>query len=235
MPFESRRPAAYCLQVVAGFVVHLVRMDLVCRAGRSDHVAGVLRAERALRVEHEVGALARLERELGRADGTLLRDDLDHAGRSLRAVQRGGGGALDDLDALDLVGVDVTERARVTAGATGGRAERRVVLHAHAVHVDEGLAAQRHRGHASDRDAGATTDLAVGTAEADTRRTGGHELLNARDRGLLRHVRGGEALDGVTEGATLSLPDGTRDDDLLQLQGLLARRCPARPSRQRRP
>src|SRR5690606_6609174 len=101
-----------------GLVVEVDRDDRLRRAGverrgRQVDAARILRAELTLRIPHEVRALADLELELGRTRGAALRDDLDHAGRRLGAVERRSRGPLDDLDALDVIGVDVVQGAGV--------------------------------------------------------------------------------------------------------------------------
>ncbi len=75
------------------------------------------------------------------AGGAALRDDLDHARRGLGAVQRGGRGSLDDLDALDVGGVDVHHRVDLALIAAHG-AGPGVVVRPDTVHVDQRVAAQ---------------------------------------------------------------------------------------------
>ena len=48
--------------------------------------------------------------ELLRAQASFLRDDLDHAGRSVGAIERRGRRSLHDLDALDVVRIQIVQR-----------------------------------------------------------------------------------------------------------------------------
>src|SRR5690349_15985464 len=75
---------------------------------------------------------------------TLLRDDLNDAGRCVRTVKRRGGRPSDDLDRLDIVGVDEVQRGRALPGertrarARGCEVVERVGIHPDAVDVDHG-------------------------------------------------------------------------------------------------
>ena len=60
-----------------------------------------------LRVLEPVGPAPDGDVELGRAPGAALGDDLNHPVGGLGAVERGGRGALDDLDALDVLRANV--------------------------------------------------------------------------------------------------------------------------------
>src|SRR5207249_2292332 len=78
---------------------------------RRDGVGVLQRHRDALGPERGAGFVAYLD--LKPAVGQVLaalREDLDHAVRGVRAVQRRAGGALDDLDPLDVLGVQVRER-----------------------------------------------------------------------------------------------------------------------------
>src|SRR5690606_41930748 len=55
---------------------------------------------------------------------TALRDDLDHAIRCFRAVQRSGGGSLDDLDSANVVRVPIVRTTDRGAAALPGSAPR---------------------------------------------------------------------------------------------------------------
>src|SRR5207249_6833518 len=73
---------------------------------------GVLRRHRdAVGPERSAGFVAYrdLEPPVGKVLAAL-REDLDYTVRRVRAVQRRAGGALDDLDPLDVLGVQVRER-----------------------------------------------------------------------------------------------------------------------------
>src|SRR5579862_4972087 len=61
--------------------------------------------------ELEVTELLR-EVPLGLAGRTLLRRDDDDPRRGLRAIDRRGGRALEDLDALDVIGIEIGDPVR---------------------------------------------------------------------------------------------------------------------------
>ena len=92
-----------------------------------------------------------LQVPLGRAGSASLGEDLDDAGRRIRPVERGRRRALHDLDALDVVGIDVVERAPVDVGAAlcgpgEGRVARILIAaRTHAVDEDQRLVGQRDR------------------------------------------------------------------------------------------
>jgi hypothetical protein len=101
----------------------------------------VVRGKPAFGVAEVVQALAQREVPAGRTRRAVLGDDLNDAIRGLGAVQRGGGWPLHDLDALDVVGVEVVEprdraRAEVLIGGPGGK----LCVDAHAVDVHQRLA-----------------------------------------------------------------------------------------------
>src|SRR5690348_3029487 len=75
----------------------------------SVRVAPIVDRNAVLPVPEHVLALLRHEGILGAVRLTLLRDDVDDAARRFRSIQRGRGGALEDLDALDLFWVEVVE------------------------------------------------------------------------------------------------------------------------------
>src|SRR5690606_14263488 len=112
----------------------------------------------ALGVPEPVRAEADHRVELRRADGATLRDDLDHAVRRLGPVERRGGRALDDLDALDVVGVDVVQTADIRAAALRGPAPR-LAVHPDPVDVDDRLVPLRQTPDATDPDGRARADL----------------------------------------------------------------------------
>ena len=89
---------------------------------------------------------------------------------TIGAVQRGRGRTLHDFDPIDIVGVDVVERAGIRVGATlGGAGEdavARIFVAAgtHAVDEDQRLIRERHAGRAAQPDGRA----AAGIAESGT-------------------------------------------------------------------
>src|SRR5690606_8103127 len=120
-------------------------------------------------------ALLHLRRPHGGALGAALREDLDHAGRRFRPVQGGRRGSLDDLDAVDVVRVDVVERAhRDERAAASGEirsvdGRERAVHHAHAVDVDDRLVGHGHRRVAAKADLLALADLAAAAGDLHAR------------------------------------------------------------------
>src|SRR5439155_5244572 len=86
--------------------------------------------------------------------GALLRDDVDDAARRLRPVQSGRRRTLENLDALDLVRIEVVEAGDHARPERLDRdAARLLVVDAHAVHVEERLAGEREGADAADADA----------------------------------------------------------------------------------
>ena len=162
----------------------------------------------------EVGeALLHFRGPLRGALPALLGEDLDHSGGGLGAVEGGGRGSLDDLDAVDVVGVDVVERAVGILGSVLARG--RLALGTHPVDVDEGLVAER------DAHVAAQADVRAGTgvprAELDAR-AGDARLKQLAD---VVHRLGdfGEVdlLDRVADLATAGLARGPGDDDLVEV------------------
>src|SRR2546423_15587807 len=99
---------------------------------------------------------------------SLLGDDLNDAGRRLRAVEGRGGRALDPLDGLDVVGIDCIERRRRLA-------EHVVVtlttaVDAYAIHVDRWIVARVERARAAQTIVGRR----AGLARAGQERQSGH-------------------------------------------------------------
>ena len=104
-----------------------------------------LRAER----ERARDAFIQLHGPLRLSGVPRFREDLDDARRGFGAVQGCRGGALDDLDPLDVVRVDVVQRARDVIAAAQVRAGGRdvplitVAPEAHAIDIDQRLIAHR--------------------------------------------------------------------------------------------
>src|SRR5690606_40351911 len=80
-----------------------------------------------------------------------LGDDLDHAVRGFGPVEGSGGRSLDDLDALDILRVDVVQ---ARGGATRTSA-RDGAVHPDAIDVHDGIVRDTHAGDAADADRGA--------------------------------------------------------------------------------
>src|SRR5690606_6814024 len=149
-----------------------------------------------------LGALLHREVEARCSGRAPLRDDLDHPVRGLGAVQRGGRGALDDLDALDVVGIDVVP-AGDGAGAEclADRAGRLRVVDADAVHVDERLVRKREASRAADADTAAAAKHTRSLDDGDARRAAVQQLGHRADGRLLDDVRRVHRRHGVTESA----------------------------------
>ena len=115
-----------------------------------------------------------------RADAALLRRDHDDAIRRLRAVERRGRGPLDDVDALDLFGIDVVERRRGRS-ARADAAVARLRVDANAVDVHDRIVVERERRLPADSDARARANGA-GADDLDARRPPREQLAGRRDR-----------------------------------------------------
>ena len=158
-----------------------------------------------------------------RPGGAPLGEDLDDARGGLRAVQRGGRGALDDLDALDVGRVDVVERAHGDVAAPSAPAIRRVrvrqrfAAHAHPVDVDERVAGETYTALAPQAD---DLRLADGAAPVDLQ-AGRLRLQEVGDQhrpvGNLGHVDLG---DGVADLAPAGRAGRAGHDDLVQAERL---------------
>ena len=152
-----------------------------------------------------------------RAAPATLRDDLNDAIRRLRAIERRGGGSLDDLDALDLFRIDVVDPA-CAATASLHRSLRGIAVHAHAVDVDDRIIAQRETARAPNADLCARADLAGRGQHDDAGRSSPDELVHGPRRRNLEYVRRLDRLDDVTDRALLHDPTCAGDYDLVELQ-----------------
>src|SRR5690606_24605857 len=128
-------------------LVH-VEAEQLARIVGIGHVA---HARATLGVPQPVRADACAHVELRTARLTTLRDDLYHAVRRFRAVQRRSRRTLDDLDALDVRRIHVVQTAHVRAAALT-RAPAGIAVHAHAVDVDDRLVPQGQAAVAADPD-----------------------------------------------------------------------------------
>src|SRR5690606_39056764 len=119
-------------------------LDLMAIRIEADRIRGVVRVRHpaesraAFGVPEPVRSDAYHRIELRRPAHATLRDDLDHAVRRLRAVQRRRGRTLDDLDALDVGRVDVVEPTHVGAAALGWPAPG-IAVHADPIDVNDRL------------------------------------------------------------------------------------------------
>ena len=98
----------------------------------------------ALRVIEPICPLADGDTPLsGCIHPSLLRDDLDHAVRRLCAVERRCGRPFDDLEALDVVRVEVSQSTDHSGPVSLVlRTGILLIIHAHAVHIDQWPVAQ---------------------------------------------------------------------------------------------
>ncbi len=184
-------------------------------------------AQRVVR-RHVERPLAGAHLDLGRelhalAGAALLRDDLDHARRRVGAVQRGRGRALDHLDRLDVVRVQVVQRVRALDRAVvHAVAAVRAGGDAHAVHVEDRLVPRGQRAGAADADLRARARLARARHQRHARRPRGQQLLHVRDRRLLREVAGLEPRHRVAQCAPDRAARGARHDDRVQVDRRLS-------------
>ena len=103
-------------------------------------IALIVGREPSFGVAQEVRALAHNEVPPRRARGALLGDDLHHSTRGLGAVQGRRRRSLKDLDALDVVGVEVVvARDGRRAERLVRRSRRWIRIDPHAVHVHQRL------------------------------------------------------------------------------------------------
>ena len=130
--------------------VQVLRAIALAETGAATPRSGVggihrVETERTLAIE----ALTCFEGPRRRADRAPFGEDLNHSGRRLRAVERRRRRPLQNFDTLDVVRIDVVERARVVVGAAEVRAGRwhifRILVapHAHAINIDQRLIGQR--------------------------------------------------------------------------------------------
>ncbi len=218
--------AAHGAQVVAllvgrleNAVLHEVRVP--ARVGPCRGAVTQRLGTRELHIRDELGhggvpTLLDTRGEARLARAAAPREDLDHAGRGVRAVQRAGGATLGHLDALDVGDGQVGQRgglltAERAAGAPG-------VVHAHTVDVD---------------DRRLVGDGAGGPTEAHEAGRAGRSRdgvdLGTRDPTLekLGHVRGRGCLDVVgthhgdlrRQAAALGGPSRTGHHQLFHLEG----------------
>ena len=131
-------------------------------------------------VERRGGAV----REARRPGAARLGGDQHHALPGARAVDRARGRALQDLDVLDVVGVQVDgavlhDRALTRVAAVVGieaRRRHRLVVDRHAVHDEQGLAVADDRADAADLDERRRAGIAGLAGDLYVRRLGGQRL-----------------------------------------------------------
>ena len=113
------------------------------------------------------------------------REDLNHAGRRLSTVQRRGGGALQDLDPLDRLGVDVVDPRGIPAAAGADIVPPpAAAIHPHAVHVDDRFGRLREAGGAADADPRPLARQPAGGQNGDAGLAGRELLGDVLNRGV---------------------------------------------------
>jgi hypothetical protein len=180
--------------------------------------------EPALGVAEGPLALTGRDRPLRGAGPSPLRDDLDHPVGGFGPVEGRCRRPLDDLDALDLFGVDVVQAAEDGAaeplyrdpGVDG-------VVHPDPVDVDEGLGAEREAGNAPDPDLGTRSHLGGGGPHLDP---GGPPHDVGRDVGNpgdLGDVLGLDRCDRVPDLPARLRTHRARHHDLVDADGRLGK------------
>ena len=183
----------------------------------------VVGRDASVRVVEPVAALADGQVDHGSAGRALAGDDLDDAVGRLGPVQSRRGGALDDLDALDLFGVDVVQPGRACAARGAGPV---VGVDADPVDVDEGTRVRRSRAGSlgerpdpADEDVAAGADVAASDLHADAGHLAGQQLLEAGGGDLLDLGSDFERAHDVCNRPALLAPGRTGDDDLVEAEG----------------
>ena len=169
------------------------------------------------RIVEPVGALAGDDLDRRTTRNALFRDDLDHAGRGFRSVEGGCRRALDDLDPLDFLRVEVIETGGAVAGP-GTKADDASVG-ADPVDVEQGLCAKRHRAAPANDDATARPDRAAADLDGHPGDLSGQHLLDVRWRAGLERLGRVHGPDHVGDCSALNGPDRPGDDDLVQAEG----------------
>ena len=150
-----------------------------------------------------------------------FREDLDHAARCLRPVQRRGRGALDHLDALDVLRRDVLDR-RDRHARRAAQTDRQVV-HAYAVDVDQRFRRLRRGRLPADADRAARARLPARLPHGHARHAAAQDLFRVLDRDVLDVARG-HRIHRVAHLAQASLHGRSGHHDLLQRHGGLLQR-----------
>ena len=150
----------------------------------------------------------------------LLGSDLDHAVGRVRTVQRRRGRTLDHFHRLPVLRVEIVEtRRRLPARRAQSAVGVRDVVHAHAVHDDDRLIAEREAGRAPDPDAGPGPGGPAALHHLHARHAGVEEICGVRRQGGLRD---GGRVDRPHVAAALALElflSSGRYDDHIQRHG----------------
>ena len=182
----------------------------------------IVAREPSIDVVHEPRcSLTRRYLEARRPGFAALRDDLDDAVRCLRSIERRSGRTFDDLDALDVVGVEVVQ-SRDRAGAVAARWS--VAVHPNAIDVNDRVGAERKARSAADENARAAARESARRRDDDARRARVEQLTDvAHGRGL-HDVRDLHLRDGVADASLLGRAGGAGDDHRVQIDRELLQR-----------
>ncbi len=180
-------------------------------------VAPPAQARALLRVPHPVRAGGQRHVELGVAGRAALGDDLHDAVRRFRAVQRRRRGSLDDLDAGDVVRVQVVQAAHAAAAPLTGAAAR-IAVHANAVDVDDRVRAEGQTGDAADLQRRSGADLSGGRHRDEAGHALREQLVHVGRGSEREHLGRIDALDHVADRAPLRAARGPRHHDRVQIE-----------------
>ena len=177
-----------------------------------DGVRAPDQAHLVVRVAQPARALADAHGEARAAGAPLLRNDLNHAGRRLGAIQGRRGRPLDDLDALDVGGIDVVE-----SGETGPDPARRyVVVHADAVDVEQWVPAELHAAPPPDQNPASAAGVPLTGADNHAGNAGVQEFAGGRDGCRLDERGGFDGPQGIPERPPAHASRCARHHDLVE-------------------
>jgi hypothetical protein len=151
--------------------------------------------------------LSDLEVEPGRARLASLRDDLDHACRRFRSIERGRSRAFDDLDALDFVQVQVFDPLRA-------------VRHPDAVDIDQRVGSEGKALQTADRDVRPLADDSRGLADEGSGDPPLKQVLHVQNWRSLNRFDRVDPSHGLSQRPHLRGARGPRDHDLVETDGL---------------
>ncbi len=177
------------------------------------------------RVPEPVGAGAELRAPRGPARSAPLGDDLDDAVGGFGAIQGRRRRALEDLDRLDVVRVDIVDTGRpIAASAESDAVGAGRVVRADAIDKDDRLGAEAERTHAPDSGHPARPHLAAGPLDLNARYRHRERLLHALAG---RHLLGGREVEHpnhVAEGPALGFARGTGHHQFIELERCFGQR-----------
>ena len=179
----------FCLWAVVFPSVPSGRCPVIISAG----AASKLMADCTGGMDHVVRSHTCRHRELRRAHRTPLGDDLDHARRRLGSVEGRRGRTFDDFDTLDVLGVDVVQRAAPGSSRVAAAVVIRVpilwtqaegIVDPDAVHVDKGLVTDQDAGEATDINGRSRPEAPGTSGEVEAGRSCSQHLLHGGDGDL---------------------------------------------------